>query len=140
MTLSLPTIAEQIEQLKIDLAFYENQAETQCMSLESGLSANPLTSVNGRSLTSDNCADVAFGLLGRVVESNPDYLEGHDLEEVRARTTSVVNHTPDYSFSIPSVSEEALACCDAGVGASLYSLHDYEQCVNDVEDFDLYLS
>ena len=97
VSLTLPSLATQIEQQKIDLAFYQSQAAGLCSSLSSGVSADPMTSSTGRSLSPANCASVRSGLMARLAESNPA-LEGLNLEDLRVTTTAVVNYTPDVTL------------------------------------------
>ena len=138
VSLTLPSLATQIEQQKIDLAFYQSQAAGLCSSLSSGVSADPMTTSTGRSLSPANCASVRSGLMARLGESNAG-LEGLSLEDLRATILQVVNYTPDVTLSVPTLNAEALAACGGDTSETFAATADYEQCINDVEDFDAYL-
>lgn len=139
VSLTLPTLTTQIEQQKIDLAFYESQAAGLCDSLSSAVSADPMTTSTGRSLSPANCASVRSGLMARLGEANPA-LEGLSLEDLRFTVLSVVNYTPDVTLSVPTLNDEALAACGGDTSDTFAATAEYEQCINDVEDFDAYLS
>ena len=140
VSVTLPSLAAQIEQQKIDLAFYQSEAARLCSEIEDGVSVVDYTTSTGLSLTPENCASVRSGLMDRVGASN-SALAGLTLEQLRAETTAIINYLPDVDLGIPTLSSEALAACSGdGISASLAVSEAFEQCINDVEDFDLYLT
>jgi hypothetical protein len=111
-----------------------------CSSIEAGVSAVDWTTSTGLSLTPENCGSVRSGLMDRVGASN-SALAGLTLEQLRADTTAIVNYLPDVDLGIPTLSSEALAACSGDIiSTSLVVSEAFEQCINDVEDFDLYLT
>ena len=93
---------------------------------------------SSRVLTPDTCDSTRNGLLDNIVTLNPDF-GVLTLAETRA-AIDIVSTFTEVNLGIPTVSAESLECCDASVSTYLSSARAFEECINDVERFDSYLS
>ena len=136
---TLPLASLDVESLKQDLAWYEGEAAEQCTTLGSGGALAAHETSSGRVLTPDTCDSTRTGLVGDIISLNPTFA-GLSLVETRAAVDISGSTFTALDLMIPTVSAESLDCCDASVSAYLMSATAFEECINDVERFDSYLS